>query len=695
MNKYCKWLLVLFLVYYIWPLFNFQQNLVGGDGDVYAHAKMTEWFCDNYFSYNFQTTDFFAPYGVNMTTSYDMPLLITLVCPLRSLGGVAMINAIAVMQIGLIFLFAYKLAQKYISNSSLRMAFVFLYGFSPFALVRMGAHMTIFSTIWTTSMVFYLFDDLNVTKVKKVVLSFVLLGLSLVSAWQNIPNLFVLVLVMLAFAWLRAKNKLAATVNVLVGGVVMVIVMAPFALAVVGANMGRDLPTTLHPPIMHTNWKLMLLPSREHITYKWFPELWRGENTAGEGVVGVDTVVWLLALVAVVGALRKKFADTRWKYAILLIAYGVIPYGQIFVLGGETYSVGYFYKLWRMVPFSLTRVPSRLSVVFIFMLIFMVITWLDGVLKKKSARVRGVAAAVVMLYAIASTTVLMGNVRVRTVNYGEMVPEAGLAQIEADPSDEKVLNIPLYGDPTQNFLYMYHKKPMISGYVSYTAQNEPHTFKFINNSPVLKGLGCVQDYEFVPEAFESFMPENDHRLVFGTYLRRAKVGWVIVNKDKAEGLGGCENLNEFGVSVMPGYEDMELLEENDHYAIYELADVPVEDVDEVFVSYTPGGFVEKEGKVRMMGNLQTLYVITLREGRMRYSMRVRPPGDEEVKVEVKVKLEKEEYQVSGRFYIRGELEIDRGVNIVHVTSDECPMGGEKTECVGMKLDELEFEWVTP
>jgi hypothetical protein len=151
-------LLALFLFWYLSPLFR-SNVLASKPGDPYAHAAQLAWFCPNFFTQNFHFSQLFAPIGIDMSTSYEHPLLSTLTCLASSQGFIAQFNLLAAIQVTLVVFVSTWFARKYFHNSWIQVCFVFLYGFSTFTLARLTQHLNLITLVWAFPLIYGLFDQ--------------------------------------------------------------------------------------------------------------------------------------------------------------------------------------------------------------------------------------------------------------------------------------------------------------------------------------------------------------------------------------------------------------------------------------------------------------------------------------------------------------------------------------------------------
>jgi hypothetical protein len=591
--------IVVCLIFYLWPLAGYHQNLAGGEGDSWAHAGMTQWFCEHFFRYDFQATEFLAPYGVNLANGYDAPLPLSLSCLLKPFGPVAMFNLYAAIQIILVIITSLFLARRYLRQPSLQLGFVLLSTFSGFMLARMTNHYNLVATVWGVNVIILLFDRLNFSNRRQVIASFLGLTVVLLSSWQNIPNLFILTTILIVkqlFSFTKDGTTIVsfkhppelAIRNSLLGLVVSLLVFLPFSLPMISASFSDELPGATNDLGFASIYSL-ITPWKTHPLYPLTPEFIRNQ-TPFESIIGIDwLVLGLFLALTCFNAIKRKRVIPRWYY-LAIILYLVVSTGIEIKLATTQLSLGYWESLYRIIPFSLTRFPSRVAVVLIPQITLASFQLLEDLLKRYcSPNIRKCIGLVVCLYAIAVTLILPGNWHAPYAQHDTLLPKSGLEQIKNDPQQVNVLNIPLAlaSDQMQTFFQAFHRKPLIGGYVSYRSLTETHA-QFILNQPALYNLDCKDHgYGLISNVFKLVSSPSNYNRYFLQTLQQLQVGYLIINHDYLQQHDICHQVQDFVDQQLPHFQGIELMEANSQVSLYRVTGLAEAEVDLPALFMTP------------------------------------------------------------------------------------------------------------
>ncbi len=528
---------ILFIAYYLFPLLNFTENLAVGSGDTYFFLPVEQWFCSHFFKYEMFTNRFFAPTGVDMSTTYDMPLLLTLGCPLQSLGPFAPINFIAIIQVCLIFATSYFVAKKHIEHPLLRWMFVFLYSFSPFYLNRESVHITILSCIWTTSLVWLSLYKIDLTNRKQVLLACSAIALCFLTSWQNLPNLTPLILILGIFSLKQVQKQKVKPVilNLTFGATIFLFIIAPFLFPLIrkyltgefssaastSYDFNLDLFSLFLPPVKSPLFDFF----KEHFSLI-MPKMYY-EKTAG-----LSWMTYILLIFFAKMTSTKKFYLDR-LLMIIGFSYLVISFGPSLNIGDHVlFDLPYFNVLSKIPPFTASRAPARMAVPFIFCFTLLSIICLERWLNKKSPRYKWLTIPVFVLI-LYETIILPKNTQMAHEAFPNERPAPSALDITKNIKEtarpEAIflpLPIMLKQDPATNFFQAFHNLPVIHAYLSYTVINDK-LFKFIHDDPVLSKLDCYSTPNEAQLASNQFALNNETLLVDS--LKKLNIDYISIN----------------------------------------------------------------------------------------------------------------------------------------------------------------------
>lgn len=570
------------LAYYLNPLTK-PNNIIGSlPGDTYYYAYETKWFCSNYFKNDLINNDLFAPIGVDMSPGYHMPFLLTVGCVLYSRGPVAMFNFIEIIQVLLILFSSILVAFRFIKNNYIRIFFIFIYSFTTFYLARIYGHTDVLSTIWGASLCFYFFYDINLNSLKKVITAFLFLVIAFVSCWQNIPNLFFLVVVfMLISIWKYRKNNLVIGKNILIALFISVPIFLIFTYPMLSSFLknkknNKDLINT-YIYVYNADALSYLVPLKSGLFKKFTDILYKRISASRPGGYFelYNSIDFLVVIIFVFSIFNYKKGGLNKNLILFLIfTYYLLSLGPRLTVAGETVIQLPYYKiLAKYPPYSLTRTPARLGIVTTFLVTIFSLTNLDLIVRKNKNLIIKIALIVFCFYGILNTTYYSQNLKFLSFDFSKVFPWFGLNTIKQDEIESYVLNIPLAtkgDDASQNFMQLYHQKKIITGLVSYAAQTDD-LFNYIADDPVLSHLGCQNDrFIFSEKDAKGDLKNilyNDY--FFSKSLVDKRIKYIIVNKDILKN-DYCDDVRQYFEKFIYRNPLLKLIEESDSYTIFEI-----------------------------------------------------------------------------------------------------------------------------
>lgn len=653
---------------YVWPLTDYENNLVGVGGDIYSHVWYVDWFCKNYFKLNFITPKLFAPRGVNMAKGYDMATVTTATCPFTKVHPVAGMNALAVLQLVLIWVSSYYVAKKYFKHPGTRTAFIFFYSFSPFALARMQGHYNLVGTVWASSALMLFVHKLDLTSKKQTVKAAIFTALAYASTWQNWANLSPLLCILMIDNLWNAKTKLRIAIqNLLIAICAGALIIAPFVVPMISANVGEKLSTQSTQLVSFANLYSYIMPWKNSFWYKLYPEFMRRDNHFLERVVGMDPIIILLFFGLTVTAIAKREKQSQKLFLFCIIVYVAITFGHSQQIGSKFYFLGHPEWLYKYPPLMLTRVPSRVAVVWILLTLKFTLSELEKRLERKTSNLKAMGLYSLGVYAIFSTTIGSKNVQVNYIPYQEKFPINALQQLQQDQLNKYVLNLPLKNDQTQNFMQLFHGKDIISGYIAYSIV-EPDTDSTINHSPLLRVLNCNRASLFINHIPWS---DQDFEPIFMSYITQNNVGYMIANFEEFES-DNCRDFSDWIQNNMLFYKGIEVLYQDKNYAVTKIYNEASYEPS-IFISIEPNQFTARNNTLLLNNEVGSMSLFSNKSIDIVYDLDMQIPAN--VTVKVRDSAQEVVYD-TGNVYHKESLHLEEGQNYISLivechSSDPC------------------------
>lgn len=559
---------VISVVYYLSPLFDYTHNLVGTGADIYSHTWYLDWFCRNYYRLNFITSELFTPYGVNFAKGYDMPAIATLTCPWTKLHPVAGMNALAIVQLSLVWISSWLVAQKYLKHKSIQVAFMFLYGFLPFVMLRMRSHYNLISTVWGASFILYAFHRLDLQDKKKVMWASSIAAFTLASSWQNWANLTPLIAIFTIQNIWNNRSKLRRVLsNLFLGGIVGTIIALPFVAPMIIASLGSTLSTQKASLVAFAGISTFIMPWKNSFWYPVVTTVISDTNLLEEQIVGMDPLIMLSGVCISLYTFIKYRRVSQKVIVLSFMLYAIAPFGQMLNIGTKKYLIGYMSWLYSLPPLMLTRVPSRVVIVWALLFLIYTLREIDTIAYKLSKTKQLIILGGLATYAVIATTIGSNNIQIRYTAYNQIFPISELDQMSSDSETSVALNLPLKNDPSQNFMQLFHKKKLVTGYISYAMQ-ETETNTYINSSPLIRLLNCDLGSQLTNTL--PWNSNNSFEPVFNQFIRNSSVDYIIVNRNLYRNDASCQMFYKWIQNELPNYLHVKTIASDNSYSILKI-----------------------------------------------------------------------------------------------------------------------------
>lgn len=537
--------ILLFLAFYLSPLLH-PQNFPAGPGDIYYYLWQADWFCPSLLQNNFFTDSVFFPHGVNLSGGYLSPLAYTLTCPFYHFGSQFILKLIFVLQISTLLLANTWVARRHLKNSWLQLSYIFLYSFSGFYLARIHQHIDLISTIWATAITYSLATSFNPQKLTHFITLALALAISFTSAWQNMPNLTPLVLILILpklSRHLSTSPKFSTFIrHIFLSALAFAAIFLPLSWPMIQFNLTAP-PIAPHNPSLSFSTTIAnyLIPYH-HLTSIFAPLI---KNIAQshfylETINPIDLVILALAAFFILRQIRHKSFRLIHPTFILIMVYLLLSLGSTFTITGEPlFSLPYFKFLSSIPPFSFTRTPGRYGIVVVFLITLSTLKYLDTHLKSFAPSIRSKLPILLAIYSLLITTVFSQNLTLPTHQLTRIFPLKQLQQIQNDSDTFTLLLLPLMIgiDQSQSFIQHYTQKPLQNGYISHAIQTH-QTLKTLSTDPILNQLECQEaSYQLNPDPIERIAPTD-----FNTALQTHRIKYLIVF-DRYFNHPNCQHVN--------------------------------------------------------------------------------------------------------------------------------------------------------
>ena len=511
--------LIILAVLHTLPLWDIHNNLAGGYGDPFAHAATPVWYCANIPRGQLTSDQFLAPYGFDLSTTYDSPFPMILSCPFTFLGSQGQFHLFAFLQIILIIFSAWLVAGTMFKENIWRVSYTLFIWWSGYYFIRSTQHFTLLSNIWGFQFILWVFLSINWSHKKNVFLRSLALGSVFSGTFFNIPLLFIPLLGLFIYSIVQGRQKfsmgtmLKSTALLIGPGLIMFgFLYWPAILAVIQKNYQswNQVRTIYNLDLISP-----LTPWMTHVFYDWFhvkPFL------QFESYNPFDILCLFLVIFSM---FKKDFWKNSLSLSLLLIAtlsFWLSLGAQVQWIGQTLFENPFFNEISNILPFSLSRTPGRFAVIPAMILVFLGFQFAYERSSHSRWNLRWHSLWIPLgltLWISVTGPILNQSWSIPTLAYRHLLPFKGLEAIQKMPKDTLVLNLPMAPaqDPSQNFLALFHEKRINAGYLSYTT----YTFKAVQpfiDDPLLGKISCGSDnLKYEATAFMQDLSQVRKRLI--------------------------------------------------------------------------------------------------------------------------------------------------------------------------------------
>ncbi|MBS1970233.1 MAG: hypothetical protein JSU04_07990 [Bdellovibrionales bacterium] len=539
-NKSVVVLFVVLLAGFIhtFPLWNWKENVAGGYGDPTSHATIAQWYCGHVLTGNFHSDQFLAPFGADMSGTYDSPFPFALTCAFGKAGTILQFHLFTLFQIWLILLGAWLVATVFIKSPVRQLAYILFVWWCGFYVARTHQHMTLLSSIWGIQFILYAALNLDISRFRTILVGGVLLGLSFVGTFHNIPMLSIFALILVIYKLWEQRSKLNRKILLyLTAGVAVSLgIFLVFWWPMIAYSL-KNGPVLVDSDRRAYNLDLLspLIPFDTSLLYQWWSDL---PKLSLERQNYFDP---LILIIFIFSLCKRQFWKDSFRVCLLGVSifYFIISLGPELRFNNEVLAyLDFNSELLHSFPFRITRTPGRLLLVTNMCLIFSVFLFLE---QSKEGKWKKCFSWILVAWAIFTGPLLNQMWFFPTLKYLEVFPMAALEQVRNMPNETIVVQVPTAWaqDPSQNFQQIFHNKKITSGYLAYTNYNKEVQEKF-SKEPFLGRLGC----EGESTAFEATPLMTNSEMLYN-YMKMHRYEVIIVNKLILLGNPACGKLTSW------------------------------------------------------------------------------------------------------------------------------------------------------
>lgn len=569
-------------IFFLMPLANPTRHAGLFGQDAVAHSRILDLHCREFPYVTPRNVDsLFAPMGVPLAVLADSPSFSALACLTPTADPIARFHVLVGLHWLILWfvlgLWAYRRYQKWLP----RALFITALSFGAYIQIRSLGHYNLFPLMWAPFALLLMLEKPVPLKLPMMAFKVALITLIFLSSWQSFPFLALLLAVLVARQFQQSPNrkelfwKSAVSLSVAVG-------LLAFFMAAIIASRGETVAST---PMAQMGYRLF---NSEILSYlipgplsPWFQDsvvalagsfpqqqgLYENINSFEIGILILLPFLWLE---------RKALRPQLRFLAPLIAVYFILSLGsEVRFANSILFENPAFTWLHSLPPFSLSRTPGRYATMVIALLTHLVCLGLDHRLKSQRSFFtwEKTLAAAALLLVLFNTGILSTTPRQTfTEDFVSQVPLDGLEKVKQRARlDTFTFQVPLalMGDPTQDFLQIFHQQKLVNGYVSYTLMNEK-TLAHINAHPVLAALDCAQpprlDFARILQS-ETNLQQATLEIV--NSLKQARIQFLIINWPLVNS-PGCENLGRFLQRARQLQDQFTLLEEKGRFIVLEI-----------------------------------------------------------------------------------------------------------------------------
>jgi hypothetical protein len=485
--------------------------LGGGDGDPYAHAAITSWYCPNVPFGIFEYDRYLYPVGADLSMNFDSPFPYLLTCAAGWMNSISHYHLFIFFQILLIVFSSYLLSTTFLKQELWQFAYVLFIWWSGYYFSKVTAHPTLLSNIWGFQILLYSFVTINWGQKKNVLLRAFLVGLAFSGTAHNLSLLFLPLIALGIQSLVNSKLKLKSLApGIFLFGIGFVVTYVFFFWPMIlGSLKPQSIQWNFNMTYKDSELFSVFLPYETNLLYSWFkvePFLKLEQYNP------IDIILFLSSILFFVSGRYRKNKNSNWLL-------GVAGFSFIYSLGALiTVAQMWEFKfplnnfLSSIPPFSVTRTPNRFACITGMVVIYWGFQYLSQYFSENKK-----TAYCLIAWALLAGPGLNQSLLVPHTKYQNLLPKVALEKIKNFPDDTNVFNIPniIAADPTQNFLALFHNKKISGGYLNYVVYTKKYQDYYLKN-PFLSKIMCnnnTLELEKNDTAIHQYFVENKFKSI--------------------------------------------------------------------------------------------------------------------------------------------------------------------------------------
>ncbi|MCE3010085.1 MAG: hypothetical protein LW875_05690 [Proteobacteria bacterium] len=502
--------------------------------DSISHIPNNYDYCTTKFMWGETKTDkFHFPFGVDLRLNYDQPFMNFITCPMGYIAGpIAMFNFYCFLQILFICWFSWAYISKHVRSIALKIGFVLFFGMCGYTQNKMMGQPNLMSTIWALPLIFYFFEDLNLKNLKRTLVAFAALAMALGSAWQNSPNLFLIVVFFVIKALWGKEDIFLKLRNLTFSGVMLIALLFPMVGPMFLARQGGefavdqtgmyifygDLLSLIVLPFWHWMYKFQAIFLSD---WEPFEKFWP------DRALGLDMFLFGTFVYFVFSNWKEHLQ--KWKSIYVLIGgvYFLLFLGPKLSIGNhEILDLDYFRYIQNVLPFSMTRNPARYGTV----LMFLIVLFTTIMIERKSVHLplgtKRMIGCLFIFLGLLHANLPGTNFRYPVMDYKADLPYAGIEAMAKAPRDSLFVTVPVTFLPNQfgNFAQMQSGLKQVTGYLSYTILSQRQIEKVSHFWGGLMDLTCP----YTPEQEQKIRATTNDLEPFLKQLDTSRIRFLVI-----------------------------------------------------------------------------------------------------------------------------------------------------------------------
>jgi hypothetical protein len=539
-------------------VFRISDWIIGGRGDTQQSINFMWWFKKSFLNPNlsfYNDVYLYHPTGVTMAFSDVSPFLMILSVPMQILVGRITTYNLFILSSFIISGFGVYLLVKYLTGDG-RASFIagVIFAFCPQHFMQALAHMNIASVQWLPFFILYFLKAVKDGSRKDAVFASVFLSLASLCSWFNALYILLFVGLYIAFNYFNDKEKIlnrkVAGNLVLIGALSLLLIfpfLYPMLIELTRSNYMK--PSPADSVWYSADLVGFFIPSRIHPLFgEYVASLYEkftshiSENTIYIGY----TVIFLVGYYVLKH--RKSLGESKF-WVVSSLFFFLLSLGPILHILGKTNFTVFnvtiplpYLILYYIPPISITRVPSRLSIMLMLSLSVLTGYGIKEILHKISRK----NIATILILSLILFEFVVFPCPTNKID----VPEF-YKQISLESDNYAILEVPFRDMSEYMYYQTIHEKKLVGGYLSRAPE---YATTFVENTPIISDFWSLH---LKPDIL------NQNTLQMGAWLLDYYgIRYVVIHKNRLNSTE-FEDVNDLSKKIFndapPVYEDETLV----------------------------------------------------------------------------------------------------------------------------------------